>query len=93
MIRFYRVTGSSMEPSYSDGDYLLVSRLRSPRKGDVVVLQQAGRQILKRVQKIKGRKYYVRGDNKKQSTDSRAFGWISKEEIFGKVIFRIKKTS
>ena len=39
----YVVRGSSMEPSLSDGDVLLVTRLRrEPQRGDVVILNPPG---------------------------------------------------
>lgn len=39
--------------------------------------------------KIPGDKYFVVGDNRENSLDSRSIGLISKEDIIGKVCFRI----
>jgi nickel-type superoxide dismutase maturation protease len=94
-IGFYKVIGKSMEPAYLEGDYLLVNRWafysRKPRKGEVVLLKdpRTGKEILKRIEHVKKQRYYVTGDNKKNSTDSRAFGWVLAEEILGTVIWHI----
>ena len=43
------VDGHSMEPTYTDGDFLLVNRLAEPHKGDIVVFRYEDRYLLKRV--------------------------------------------
>lgn len=52
---------------------------------------EGNRFLIKRITKIDpsvdGEKYIVSGDNKKDSLDSRIFGWISKKDILGKVIY------
>ena len=81
-----------MSPAFKSGDTVLVNKLsyflNRPNIGDVVVLRQK-KFIIKRIAKIEGGKYFVTGDNKKESTDSKSFGWINREEIVGKVIFKI----
>jgi len=56
-MRFVRVKGQSMWPSYRNGDLLLVARyrLRKPRPGDDVVFTrpQLG-SLLKRIERIDG---------------------------------------
>ena len=54
--------------------------------GDIVIIKHDGKDMVKRVQKIRGREYYVIGDNQKESTDSRHFGWIDRSEVVGKII-------
>ncbi|MEK6963216.1 MAG: nickel-type superoxide dismutase maturation protease [Nanoarchaeota archaeon] len=94
---FYKVIGKSMEPAYSEGDYLIVNRIafyfRKPKKGEAVLLEdpRTGKVILKRIQAVKKQRYYVLGDNKNQSTDSRAFGWVPSEKILGNVLWRISR--
>lgn len=39
---------------------------------------------------LKNNQYFVLGDNRNKSNDSRTIGFISKNEIIGKIIFQIK---
>jgi uncharacterized protein YpmB len=63
-----------------------------PRAGDTIVLMhpQQSRLLLKYVlqEKLQNKRFYywVEGLNKKESSDSRAFGWVPKDYIFGKAI-------
>lgn len=80
-----------MNPTLKAGDVVLINRLSYifgiPKIGDIVVLKKE-RYIIKRIVKIKEGKFFIVGDNKKESTDSRNFGWVSKKEIIGKAIFK-----
>lgn len=93
----FKILGHSMDPTFKDGDMVLINRLsyffKKPKIGNVVVLNRE-KFIIKRIAKINpsagsGNKYYVVGDNQKQSTDSRNFGWVDRKEIVGKVILKI----
>ena len=42
--------------------------------------------LIKRITKIEDKSYFVQGDNKNASTDSRVFGMIRRSAIIGKVI-------
>lgn len=81
-----------MQSGYQKGDTVLVNKLayvfKSPQINEVIVLKNPKDKtcIIKRINRIKDNKYFVLGDNSKESTDSRSFGWISKKEIVGKVI-------
>lgn len=81
-----------MAPTFKENDIVLVNRLsyflNRPKIGDLIVLKQR-KHIIKRIKRIKNDKYFVVGDNRKESTDSREFGWVSKKDILGKVIFKI----
>lgn len=61
--------------------------------GDVVICKdpRSGRMIVKRIAEVRktpsGYTYFVCGDNREESTDSRIFGWISRSHIVGKVIY------
>lgn len=92
-IGFYKVAGKSMEPSYYEGDYVLVQRLTPPKPGDAVVLRDPrnGQEVLKRVARIKNNQYYVLGDNPEHNTDSRTYGWVGRKKIFGKLWIKIGK--
>lgn len=81
-----------MKPRLKNGDVVLVNRLsyffRKPKLRDIVVLKRET-YIIKRIAAIKGNQIFIIGDNKKESKDSREFGWVSKKEIVGKVILKI----
>ncbi|MEK6809517.1 MAG: S26 family signal peptidase [Nanoarchaeota archaeon] len=95
MLGYFVVRGQSMEPLCKEGDFVLLDKLSylmfRPRAGDVVVLHhpQEDRLILKYIveEKVKERHsfYWVEGLNKEGSSDSRNFGWVSREMILGKV--------
>lgn len=82
-----------MKPTFSEDDSVLVSSVPlmfgKPKKGDVVVFEKYNRLYIKRIKKIKGEKYFLVGDNKKDSQDSRRFGFVSRKQIKGKVIFKL----
>lgn len=82
-----------MEMSFRDGDVVLASSLpffiANPKIGDVVVVLKKGKYILKRIAQVKEGKFFVVGDNRRGSTDSRSFGWINRNAIIGKVIYKI----
>ncbi len=88
----FKIEGSSMSPTFESGDVVLVNRLSylfgKPKIGDLVVLRK-NKYIIKRISKIKENQFFVIGDNERESTDSRSFGWIKKKEIIGKVMFKI----
>lgn len=91
----FQVQENSMEPFISSGDIILVNRLsylfKNPKIGDVVVIKKNNKKkyLIKRIQKVRKKTYFVVGDNKNQSIDSRNFGWITKEDIIGKMIFKL----
>jgi len=91
----YQIKGNSMVPIFRNNDIILINRLayvfRSPKENDVIVLRDPrnGREILKRIVKVNNSAYFVEGDNKKESTDSREFGPITKTAIIGRVIMNL----
>lgn len=142
-IRFYLfqpffVKGESMEPTFENGDYLIIDeisyRLRDPQRGEVVVFrypQNPNQLFIKRIIGLPGEtievkndiitiskdednivlnessylfrnivttgdmkislnedEYFVMGDNRPFSYDSRRFGILSKKEIIGKAFLR-----
>lgn len=57
------------------------------RIGDIAVIKSAdGRKIIKRIIGKTGDDYFVAGDNKNYSTDSRQFGLVGKNDIISKII-------
>ena len=80
-----------MEPTITAGETLLVNRLSylftNPKENDIIAFHDPrdGKILIKRITKKNGTKYFVQGDNKNSSTDSRVFGMIGKSAIVGKV--------
>lgn len=60
-----------------------------PKIGDIIAVPDPrdGKTIIKRIIKMENNLYFVEGDNKAESTDSRNFGLLEKDDIIGKVIF------
>ena len=122
-----RVDGSSMKKTLTHGDILLLFKLGSIKRYDVVVLKEVEdkEEIIKRIIALPGEtieikdneiyinnekiedkyaygltsdysaitlkddEYFVLGDNRTISKDSRVLGPIKKENIEGKTIFRL----
>lgn len=80
-----------MFPALRKGqDVLSFNWFYKPNIGDMVIIKQGNREIVKRVKYVDGDKVYVTGDNADESTDSRHFGPISLDQIVGKVIFALE---
>lgn len=140
LIQPFLVSGSSMVPNFSDGDYLLVDELtyhfRAPERGEVVVFRYPKDEsvyFIKRIIGLPGEKikindnkitifndanknglaldenyiprnsltvgnaefdvpagsYFVLGDNRVYSFDSRNWGMLSEKDIIGLVQLRL----
>ncbi len=60
---------------------------KKPKIGDIVVVKMDDKYLVKRIRKLDGSRIFVVGDNSKMSTDSRQFGWVSKLQIAGKIVW------
>ncbi len=132
----YLVDGSSMDPTFKSGDYLIVDKISSVKRGDVVVFKavnakQPNKSFIKRIiglpgetvviknglvtivnsenpngfvlnqsyithtsqenyqKTLEGDEYFVMGDNRTESYDSRYWGPLSSRYITGKPIVRL----
>jgi nickel-type superoxide dismutase maturation protease len=97
-VRRVEVVGSSMAPALLPGDRLVVVRLPwpppfGPVPGQVVAVRdprRPDRVLIKRVRSIDRRAgtLEVEGDDRRASTDSRAFGPVSRTAIVGRAVYR-----
>jgi len=94
MIQRFRVFGESMSPALVDGQHVigesLTYRFRDPEIGEMIILKCPDNEmnLIKRITKSDGGNYFVEGDNKNQSRDSRNFGLIQKNKILAKIIYK-----
>ncbi len=87
-----RVSGDSMSPTLRAGELVLVCSALKPKIGDVIVFRHNDLEKIKRIESIDNGYFFVVGDNKDLSTDSRVFGKLSKDLYKGSVILpRTKK--
>lgn len=83
-----------MEPSIRNGEKIIASYIpylfKTPKINDIVIVRLKDNLILvKRIIQISNGKYFVLGDNKKDSLDGRSFGNLSRKQILGKMIFKL----
>ncbi|MDD5959253.1 MAG: S24/S26 family peptidase [Methanobrevibacter wolinii] len=66
-----KVSGTSMEPTFHNGEYVIVNKTKNIHKGDCVIADtpEYGT-IIKRVSDIKGQEVYLTSDNKKISYEN-----------------------
>ena len=90
--RHLRVEGLSMLPTLKPGDWIIYRPRQStellPPDGTVVVACLPGQPellVVKRLSHRNANDIYLLGDNLDISTDSRKFGPVRPEEIFGQV--------
>lgn len=138
VVQPFFVRGQSMEPTFSNGDYLIVDELsyylRQPKRGEIVIFKSPGDKsqfYIKRLIGLPGERveidqgkvsiynknnpdglslsenrylneetsggidvklgkneYYLLGDNRDRSFDSRRFGPIKEKKLVGRVVFR-----
>jgi nickel-type superoxide dismutase maturation protease len=91
----FKVSGHSMEPFIKNNSLVLTSGVpylfKNPKINDIVAFKEDkdGIILIKRITKNEKDGYFVQGDNKSDSLDSRQLGRISKRQIIGKVIYKI----
>ena len=88
------VAGESMAPTFRAGDWLFVMWGGEFHLGQTVLIErqaQPGVFLIKRVIRMEADKYWVEGDNKEESTDSRQWGALEHSEIVATVVFRFRK--
>jgi signal peptidase I len=96
-LHIYFVPSMSMSPTLKPGEFILVDtwiyQEATPKEGDIVIFQYGAenRWLVKRIaywpdgKLIENNEYFLLGDNKKDSLDSRRLGGIQQDQIIGKV--------
>jgi len=97
MFYLLKVEGSSLEPDFSEGDFVLVSKIpfffRPVQPGDVIVFNHVLYQtMIKYVERFEPEtgEIFVIGTNP-ESIDSRIFGPIRLRSVLGKVIWHFRR--
>ena len=102
-VRLMRVQGPSMRPTLAHDDIIVVEprayRRRRPESGHIVVAEPSKwgtRPVIKRIGSqetedlfAEEAAFFLVGDSTQSSTDSRALGTVSKQEIIGRVRLRL----
>lgn len=88
----YICEGVSMAPTLTDCEVVLVDKNARIEIGDIVVAKhphEKNTELVKRVEAITPHgDYFLVGDNRQDSNDSRHFGAVTKEYLRGKVVAR-----
>lgn len=98
-----QVIGESMAPTLRDQSIHLIVPVWKPQRGDIVTLQIAESEhpLVKRIVAgpgdavlhqgemiiLESNEYYVLGDNRSVSMDSRMFGPVHRSDITGRLLF------
>lgn len=97
MIKLIKVTGSSLSPSFSNGDYVVIrsrKKARHPyRQGDVVVANhQVLGLIIKRVRKNHpGTQELELEGTHPDSVSSEKIGLVPYQDVLGEVLLHIRR--
>jgi nickel-type superoxide dismutase maturation protease len=94
MLSLFKIKGDSMLPKMAGGDFVIISRLFfSLKPGDVVVVDHPVYQrIVKRIEKTCSQQgIWLTGDNLSASVSSDDMGWVSRNQVKGKVIVTISR--
>lgn len=85
-VLFRRVSTTGMAPKLRPGQWILATPLfRKLHPGQVVIVEQNHKELIKRIERIEDDKVFVIGDNLPRSIDSRQFGWLDREAVIAKV--------
>lgn len=93
VLGFFKIAGHSMQPTILEGQKVLVSSIpyffSKPKIDDIIAFRINSKIFVKRIYSVSDNKYHVKGDNSDDSLDSKNFGFVSKNNMLGKIIFYI----
>lgn len=82
-----------MSPTLNDGDAVMISSRLPVALGDIVLARHPYKQSVKMLKRVtavaENGRYSLTGDNPDESTDSRTFGTVPIEYIYGKAVCRM----
>lgn len=87
-----------MQPTFLPGDILLVSSIpylfSAPKVNDIIGFKDniTSKIFIKRIKEKDKNTFFVCGDNKHDSMDSKKMGWIERKQIVGKVVYLIQNS-
>lgn len=89
----FRIEGHSMEPVLKNDEKVLASYIpylfKNPAINDIIVFKISGNFFIKRIKEKNGNTFFVEGDNKKDSLDSKKFGKILQDQIVAKIVYKL----
>ncbi len=81
-----------MSPTLNNQDNVIISKLpylfKKPSINDIVAFIYKNKVFIKRIRGFENNEYFLEGDNKSDSFDSKKFGTVSEGKILGKVIYK-----
>ena len=91
LLNIFRVTGPSMEPRLSDGDYVITTGVKCLTPGCIVVIRHPEYQIMiKRVIEIREQGEFLLAGENNLSITSEQIGWCSREWLLGVVLITFR---
>ncbi len=89
MLKIFQIEGNSLFPLFEDKNLVLCIKTKKPKVGDIVVFtHDTYGLMIKQVKTIKDNQYYLIGTNP-DSIDSRIFGFVDKQNIKYKALFKL----
>ena len=77
-----KVVGHSMEPSLRESQIVVASSILEPKLKKIVIAEVEGKEVIKRITEIKGKKVYLSGDN-----PGHDIGWVNAAAILCVVVY------
>lgn len=91
MLRVFKVKGNSMLPALAAGDFVIASSwfFRLKTKDYIVAKHPNYQDIIKRIDKVCTKRGFLLASEHRDGLSSAQIGWLKREQIIAKVIFKI----